>query len=146
MANKESKRAPVAKPQPGERKSPGPRKVADVPAHVVNAIHCGERSTRNLVEALAVDCFIVAARLLQATGREDLRERLEEVRSERTAWTFPKAVAAIGNEFGRLRDYGHVDEPLSRRSFRIPATSFAPSAVSPRQRAKATRSERSSSG
>lgn len=91
-------------------KTSGPRKVADVPADVVHAIHCGERSTRNLVEALAVDPFIVVERFLVSVGREDLQERFDEVRVEQAVWTFPKAVAAIGNQFGRLHDYGRIDD------------------------------------
>lgn len=110
MAKKIAKRTDVAKLPLDGQKAAGPRKVADVPADVVNAIHCGERSTRNLVEALAVDPFVVIERFLHSLGREDLQERVEEVRGERHAWTFPKAVAAIGNEFGRLHDCRRIDE------------------------------------
>ncbi|HEV7282170.1 MAG TPA: DNA alkylation repair protein [Pirellulaceae bacterium] len=81
-----------------------------MPRDVIEAILCGERSTKNLVEALAVDAFVVAERFLHAVNRVDLQARLDEVREEGAKWTFPKAVAAIGNEFGRLHDYGNIDD------------------------------------
>lgn len=115
MAKKGSKRELVAKSQPGEPKTPGRRKVADVPADVINAIQRGERSTSNLVEALAIDPFIVVKLFLARSDRYDLFPWIDEARKLRPEWTLPKAVVVIGGSLATLRDLDYVDDAFLRK-------------------------------
>jgi 3-methyladenine DNA glycosylase AlkC len=112
MAKKQAKRASVAKAPLKERKSPGPRRVADVSQEIIDAIHRGERSTSNLVEALAIDPFIVAKLFVARANREDLIPWFEQTRLLRPAWTMPKAVLAIGAAFATLRELDDLDQAL----------------------------------
>lgn len=110
MAKKQSGRATVAMTPRNERKSPGPRKVADVPADVIDAIHRGERSTSNLVEALAIDPFVVVKLFLARVDRHDLFPRIEEARNARPVTTLPAGVLLIGAAFASLRESERFDD------------------------------------
>jgi 3-methyladenine DNA glycosylase AlkC len=102
---KASKKVP-----PGKPKVASTRKVADVSQDVINAIHRGERSTSNLVEALAIDPFMVAKLFLARTDRYDLFPWVDEARAIRPAMTLPAAVLLIGAAFATLRESEHVDD------------------------------------
>jgi 3-methyladenine DNA glycosylase AlkC len=110
MAKKASKKKTVAKKAATVAKVSGPLKVADVPRETIDAIHRGERSTRNLVEALAIDPFVVAENFLASIDKAPLCAAMREAKSQQPKWTLPKAVLTIGVAFESLRAAGELDD------------------------------------
>lgn len=138
MAKKAAKKTAATQPKAAAvAKVTGPRKVSDVPRETIDAIHRGERSTRNLVEALAIDPFVVAENFLASIGQRPLCVAMQETKSQQTKWTLPKAVLAIGVAFESLRAAGELDESHLASLVRHPSDvvrSFACFAVAVREK------------
>lgn len=78
------------------KKRVGARKVAEVPAKVLQELEAGKLETANLVESLAVDQFALAGNVLPSLGLQSSLLAVQEMRSTLKKTTIVQVISLMG--------------------------------------------------